>query len=127
MRLDQIKAQEVLEAVDAFLDAIDKRQDSMCAVASSFRDGKTFRIFDKKKGGFNQCYFLEEVDDVENTPGEDTPGEETPGEEIIKTRDRVVLRIPQMPRLGFPEEKLRSEIGAMKWVAHSHAQIMPLL
>lgn len=114
MRLDQIQAQQVLDAVTVFVDDINKRQDRVCATASALRDGNTFRIFDTKTGSFNLCYFLEEVDGVGTAPAENG----------TRVRDRLVVRIPLIPRLGCAEEKLRSEIATMKWVVHCRVQIM---
>ncbi|POR35308.1 hypothetical protein TPAR_04517 [Tolypocladium paradoxum] len=117
MRLDQIQAQQVSDAVTAFVDDINKRRGSVCATASSLRNGKPFRIFDTKMGSFNLCYFLEEVD------GDGT----APFENSTKDRDRSVVRIPLIPRLGCPEEKLRSEIATMKFISAKTSIRIPKL
>ena len=104
MRCNQIKAEQILAAVDAFEKSIDN--EAVCAVASSFHGGNVCRIFDTKKGSFNLCYFVTF----------DSPSQVEDPNSNSDEVDRWVVRIPIVPRLGFPDEKHRSEIATMKYV-----------
>ncbi|KAF2452339.1 kinase-like domain-containing protein [Lineolata rhizophorae] len=109
MRLNQIKSRDVQRAVDDYIASI--HTDAICALASSFRDGEPCRIFmEMRKGSFNLCYFI-----VFNSEPESDKG------------DKWVVRIPIVPRLGFPEEKMRAEIATMKYVAQKTKIPIPRL
>lgn len=74
--------------------------DAICALASSFNHGEPCRLFtEMKKGSFNLRYFVIFNSDEKSMNG-----------------DRWVVRIPNIPRLGFPMEKMRAEIATMKQV-----------
>ena len=105
MRLNQLKAEEVLTAVEAFEKSID--YGAVCAAASSFHGGDACRIFGTEKGSFNLCYF--EAFDVDGPAQSSTSP--PPGSNPV---DRWVVRIPIIPQLGCPDEKHRSEIATMK-------------
>lgn len=49
---DQRKA-----ARNSFIESIDL--DAVCALASSYRDGKPCKIIEKKNGSFNVCFFVQ--------------------------------------------------------------------
>ena len=102
MRCNQIKAEQILAAVDAFEKSINK--EAVCAVASSFHGGDGCKIFEQKNGSFNLCYFVEF----------DAPNQVEDPNSSSEKRDRWVVRIPKVPRLGCPDEKHRSEIATMK-------------
>ena len=56
MRCNQIKAEQILAAVDTFEKSIDNK--AVCVVILSFYGGNVCRIFEIKKGNFNLCYFV---------------------------------------------------------------------
>ncbi|KKZ68114.1 hypothetical protein EMCG_06224 [[Emmonsia] crescens] len=110
--MDLITQHRIKKNTEDFISSIDPS--AVCELATSFHPAKKrCRIFDEvKKGGFNVCFPVEFTEDSndENTPGE-----------------RWMVRIPIMPRLAFPEEKLRSEIATMKFVAEKTTIPTPCL
>ncbi|KMP10204.1 hypothetical protein CIRG_09885 [Coccidioides immitis RMSCC 2394] len=94
--MDLITQHRIKKEAQEFIACID--QSAICELATSFHPAKKCcRIFDEvKKGGFNVCFPVEFMD---------SPGE------------RWMVRIPILPRLAFPEEKLRGEIATMKFIA----------
>ena len=101
-RCNQIKAEQILAAVDAFEKSIDK--EAVCVVASSFHGGNVYKIFGEKSGSFNLCYFIEF----------DAPNQVEDPNSSSEKRDRWVVRMPKVPRLGCLDEKHRSEIATIK-------------
>ncbi len=101
--MDQIQRRLVNDATDAFIASIDSS--TICDLASTFHPrGKPCRVFcEPKKGSYNVCFFIVFVSDDGGTD----------------TDEKWVMRIPLIPRLAFPEEKMRSEIATMKCVAVS--------
>ncbi|KAI2130544.1 hypothetical protein LOY97_005644 [Ophidiomyces ophidiicola] len=98
--------------VERFIASIDCSV--VCALASSFHpQKKPCRIFDeKKKGAFNVCFPVEFLED--------------PGNEHT-IRERWMMRIPLLPRLAFPDEKIRAEIATMKFIAEKTTIHIPCL
>ncbi|EER24264.1 hypothetical protein CPC735_056340 [Coccidioides posadasii C735 delta SOWgp] len=108
--MDLITQHRIKKEVEDFIASID--QSAVCELATSFHPGKKrCRIFDDvKKGGFNVCFPVEFTEEDNNTPGE-----------------RWMVRIPILPRLAFPEEKLRGEIATMKFLCERTAIPLPRL
>ncbi|KAI1935948.1 hypothetical protein LOZ66_004865 [Ophidiomyces ophidiicola] len=98
--MDQIARHRLEKEVQKFVLSIDRS--AVCALASSFHPKKQrCQIFeDEKKGSYNICIPVEFFDKNDESTGE-----------------RWMVRIPLLPRLGFPEEKLRGEIATMKFIA----------
>ncbi|KAH6717298.1 hypothetical protein BKA61DRAFT_642467 [Leptodontidium sp. MPI-SDFR-AT-0119] len=72
--------------------------------------GKPCRVFcEPKKGSYNVCFFIVFISDEGDTD------------------EKWVIRIPLTPRLAFPEEKMRSEIATMKYVASKTSIPIPHL
>ncbi|EEP81030.1 predicted protein [Uncinocarpus reesii 1704] len=97
--MDQLKKYQLDEAAKAFIAAIDR--DRVCSLASSFhRESWPCRIFgDVSKGGYNACFPIVFITPEGNKA------------------DRWMVRVPLIPRLAFPEEKMRSEITTMKYIS----------
>ncbi|WEW57028.1 hypothetical protein PRK78_002487 [Emydomyces testavorans] len=97
--MDQIKKDKLNKAAIAFIASIDQAR--VCALASSFHPKKwTCRIFgDVTKGSYNACFPIVFLD---------AEGNEA---------EKWIVRIPLLPRLAFPEEKMRSEIATMKYIS----------
>lgn len=95
--MDDITRHKVSTEAECFIESIDPS--TVCDLASSYHpDKQRCWIFDeKKKGGFNVCFPVEFASRQDGTTGE-----------------RWMVRVPILPRLAFPEEKLRSEIATMK-------------
>ncbi|OAX80849.1 hypothetical protein ACJ72_04811 [Emergomyces africanus] len=108
--MDQITKHRVDQAAEEFIASIDPSK--VCELASSFHPTKrTCRIFsDWKKGGFNVCFPVIFNEDPESMDGE-----------------KWMVRFPLRPRLAFPEEKLRSEIATMKYIAEKTTIPIPHL
>ena len=117
MRLNQIKAEQVLAAVDAFEKSIEEA--AVCAAASSFHGGDVCRVFGREKGGFNLCYFVVFDMPSPNQQGSTCAAPEgsscaalegstcvAPGTSTCSSNkaDRWVVRIPIVPRLGCADE-----------------------
>jgi hypothetical protein len=98
--MDQIHSRLINDATDAFIASIDCS--SICNLASTFHpQGKPCRVFcEPKKGSYNVCFFVVFLSD----------------EGGADTDEKWVVRLPLMPRLAFPDEKIRSEIATMKCV-----------
>jgi Phosphotransferase enzyme family len=96
--MDQIYRRLVSDATDAFIASIDCSK--ICDLASTFHpQGKPCRVFrEPKKGSYNVCFFIVFLSDEGDTD----------------TDEKWVIRLPLIPRLAFPEEKMRSEIATMK-------------
>lgn len=96
--MDLITQHRVKQDAERFIASIDPS--AVCDVASSFHPAKKkCRIFgDVKKGGFNVCFPVEFTEDAVDGG----------------TPERWMVRVPVLPRLAFPEEKIRSEIATMK-------------
>ncbi|KAI1959028.1 hypothetical protein LOZ58_004736 [Ophidiomyces ophidiicola] len=110
--MDEITRHRIGKEVERFIASIDCS--TVCALASSFHpQKKPCRIFDeKKKGAFNVCFPVEFL--------------ERPGNEHT-IRERWMVRIPLLPRLACPEEKLRAEIATMKFIAEKTTIPIPCL
>ena len=95
--MDQITKYRVDHAAEELIASIDCKR--VCELASSFHPSKSpCRILsDWKKGSFNVCFPVIFNQDPETLDGE-----------------KWMVRIPLLPRLAFPEEKMRSEIATMK-------------
>ncbi|KAI1919447.1 hypothetical protein LOZ58_005213 [Ophidiomyces ophidiicola] len=93
--MDRITKHRLDAACDEFIKAIDPFK--ACELASTFHPKQlTCRIFGEwKKGSYNVCIPVAFED-----------GTEGMGE-------KWMVRIPLLPRLAFPEEKMRSEIATM--------------
>ncbi|OAX79482.1 hypothetical protein ACJ72_06196 [Emergomyces africanus] len=98
--MDAITSHRLEAETTSFIASIDRA--AVCDLASSFHpEKKRCRIFDEeKKGSFNICF---PVQFLEDAAGDD-----------FTTGEKWMVRIPLLPRLAFPEEKLRSEIATMK-------------
>ncbi|KAI1935159.1 hypothetical protein LOZ66_005465 [Ophidiomyces ophidiicola] len=96
--MDRITKHRLDAACDEFIKAIDPFK--ACELASTFHPKQlTCRIFGEwKKGSYNVCIPVAFED-----------GTEGMGE-------KWMVRIPLLPRLAFPEEKMRSEIATMKYI-----------
>ncbi|EAS29483.3 uncharacterized protein CIMG_13252 [Coccidioides immitis RS] len=104
--MDLITQHRIKKEVQEFIASID--QSAICELATSFHLAKKCcQIFDEvKKGGFNVCFPVKFMD---------SPGE------------RWMVRIPILPRLAFPEEKLRGEIATMKFIVEKTTIPIPCL
>ena len=72
-------------------------RDDVCRLASSFNHGWPCHLAgDPKKGSFNVCFLVIFTDSG------------------TKRQERWMVRFPMLPRLAFPEEKMRGEIATMK-------------
>ncbi|KAI1992052.1 hypothetical protein LOZ51_003675 [Ophidiomyces ophidiicola] len=111
-KMDDITRHYIDKKVEQFIASIDR--DAVCELASSHHPSKKpCRIFDaEKKGAFNICFPVEFL--------EDSLGVHTTGE-------RWMVRIPVLPRLAFPEEKLRGEIATMKFISEKTTIPIPCL
>ncbi|OJD13646.1 hypothetical protein AJ78_05927 [Emergomyces pasteurianus Ep9510] len=96
--MDQITKHKLDRAADDLIASIDPSK--VCELASSFHpDKRPCRVFSKwKKGSYKVCFPIIFSQD-ESLDGE-----------------KWMVRIPLLPRLAFPEEKMRSEIATMKYV-----------
>ncbi|KAI2081369.1 hypothetical protein LOZ36_006226 [Ophidiomyces ophidiicola] len=110
--MDDITRHRIGKEVERFIASIDCSV--VCALASSFHpQKKPCRIFDeKKKGAFNVCFPVEFLED--------------PGNEHT-IRERWMMRIPLLPRLAFPDEKIRADIATMKFIAEKTTIHIPCL
>lgn len=95
--MDQITKRNLDQAAEDLIASIN--QSKICELASSFHPNKSAcRIFSEwKKGSYNVCFPVVFNNDINSLEGE-----------------KWMVRIPLLPRLAFPEEKMRSEIGTMK-------------
>ncbi|KAI9824467.1 MAG: hypothetical protein M1832_002002 [Thelocarpon impressellum] len=118
--MDDMTQRLVENACIRFIMSIDR--DAVCRLASSFNHGKPCRLVGKhKKGSFNVCFPVtfepargrQEVEDVEMQ------------EEQQNDSPQWMVRFPILPRLAFPEEKLRGEIATMKYIAQHTSIPMP--
>lgn len=105
--MDQIKRLKVEEATDGFIASIDHAR--VCALASSFHPEKWLcRIFGEvTKGSYNVCFPIVFLDSENNDV------------------EKWIVRIPLLPRLAFPEEKMRSEIATMKYISEKTSIPIP--
>lgn len=94
--MDVITKHKFHKAAEELIGSIDPAK--ICELASSFHPHKRpCQIFGgSKKGGFNVCFSV-----IFNGEGE-----------------KWMVRIPLLPRLIFPEEKMRSEIATMKYAVY---------
>ncbi|KAL2366033.1 hypothetical protein RJZ56_001037 [Blastomyces dermatitidis] len=108
--MDQITKHRVDRAAEELIASIDPTR--VCDLATSFHPAKSAcRIFsDWKKGGFNVCFPVIFNQDPESMEGE-----------------KWMVRIPLLPRLAFPKEKMRSEIATMKYIAEKTTIPIPHL
>ncbi|KAM5442587.1 hypothetical protein MferCBS31731_002466 [Microsporum ferrugineum] len=108
--MDDITRHKVSKETERFIESIDPA--AVCDLASSYHpDKQRCWIFDeKKKGGFNVCFPVEFAGGQDGTAGE-----------------RWMVRVPLLPRLAFPEEKFRSEIATMKFIAEKTTIPIPRL
>ncbi|KAM5494937.1 hypothetical protein MaudMau93_000235 [Microsporum audouinii] len=102
--MDQLTRHLLQKEVDKFIDSIEPSL--VCKLASSLHpEKKQCQIFsDPKKGSFNITFPVEFTDQTPNAVSAHSP-------------ERWVIRIPLLPRLAFPEEKMRGEIATMKYIA----------
>ncbi|KKZ64017.1 hypothetical protein EMCG_01678 [[Emmonsia] crescens] len=109
--MDLITQHRVTQEAENFIASIDPS--AVCDLASSFHPAKKqCRIFsDVKKGGFNVCFPVEFTEDAADD----------------STPERWMIRIPILPRLAFPKEKLRGEIATMKFIAEKTTIPIPRL
>ncbi|WEW60049.1 hypothetical protein PRK78_005533 [Emydomyces testavorans] len=110
--MDEITRHRIEKEIEQFIASIDRS--AVCELASAYHPKKQpCRIFDvEKKGAFNICFPVEFL--------EDATGARATGE-------RWMVRIPLLPRLAFPEEKLRGEIATMKFIAEKTTIPIPYL
>ncbi|EQL34180.1 hypothetical protein, variant [Blastomyces dermatitidis ATCC 26199] len=110
--MDLITQHRIKKEAQDFIASID--QSAVCELATSFHPAKKrCRIFDEvKKGGFNVCFPVEFTNDSNSNS---------------TSNERWMVRIPILPRLAFPEEKLRSEIATMKFVTENTTIPIPHL
>lgn len=95
--MDQITKHRVDQASEELIASIDPSR--LCDLATSFHPAKApCRIFSSwTRGEFNVCFPVIFTQDPESMEGE-----------------KWMVRIPLLPRLAFPKEKMRSEIATMK-------------
>ncbi|EER37404.1 conserved hypothetical protein [Histoplasma capsulatum H143] len=115
--MDQLTRHLIEKEVKSFIDAI--QPSSVCKLASSLHsEKKPCQIFsDPKKGSYNICFpvvFTDSADDL-------------PDVESTESAERWMIRIPLLPRLAFPEEKMRGEIATMKYIAEKTTIPIPRL
>ncbi|OJD24077.1 hypothetical protein ACJ73_04565 [Blastomyces percursus] len=103
--------------VKDFIDSIEPSL--ICQLASSLHpEKKPCQLFSEvKKGSHNVCYpvvFTHAAGDIPNVKSTQSP-------------ERWMIRIPLLPRLAFPEEKMRGEIATMKYIAEKTTTPIPHL
>ena len=98
-------------------------KDDVCRLASSFNHGKPCQIAGEPiKGSFNVSFpvvFPSEVgsgDDGSGARCEQHKNDDASDVEEAGSprKEKWLVRFPMLPRVAFPEEKLRSEIATMK-------------
>lgn len=99
--MDQLTRQLLDEQIKEFIDSIEPSL--VCKLASSLHpENKPCEVFsDPKKGSYNICFpvvFTDPIPHIEST----------------RQTEQWMIRIPLLPRLAFPEEKMRGEIATMK-------------
>lgn len=99
--MDQITKHKLDQAAQELIDSIEPSK--VCQLASSFHPkARACRIFSEwKKGSYNVCFpvVFDADADADSMEGEG---------------EKWMVRIPLLPRLAFPEEKMRGEIATMK-------------
>ncbi len=83
------------DAANAFIQAL--QPEAIEALASHHNDGKPCKLLYRLFGSFNVCYFVEFDDGI-----------------------RWTIRIPIMPRLFQPWEKVQSEVATLKYMPSPH-------
>lgn len=101
--MDQLTRHLLDKEVKEFIDSIEPSL--VCKLASSLHpEKKPCQIFSNpKKGSYNICF-----------PVVFTATDRIANVESIQSTERWMIRIPLLPRLAFPEEKIRGEIATMK-------------
>ncbi|PGH05240.1 hypothetical protein AJ79_06851 [Helicocarpus griseus UAMH5409] len=108
--MDQITKHKLDQAAQSLIASIDPSK--VCDLASSFHPDKIpCRIFsDWIEGSYNVCFPVVFNQDERSMEGE-----------------KWMVRIPLLPRLAFPEEKMRGEIATMKYIAEKTTIPIPRL
>ncbi|WEW61693.1 hypothetical protein PRK78_007185 [Emydomyces testavorans] len=111
--MDQITKHKLDRACQEFIDAIDPLK--VCDLVSLFHpEKKACHIFAEwKKGSYNVCIPVI----FDNGAGGKGLNENKNKSDNKSEGEKWMVRIPLLPRLAFPEEKMRSEIATMKYVA----------
>ncbi|QVM10290.1 hypothetical protein D8B26_004950 [Coccidioides posadasii str. Silveira] len=102
--MDQLTRHLLDKEVKKFIDSIEPSL--VCKLASSLHpEKKSCQVFsDPQKGSYNICFPVVFTD----------AGDQIPNVESTQNAERWMIRIPLLPRLAFPEEKMRGEIATMK-------------
>jgi hypothetical protein len=96
--MDRETADRVKREGEMFFASIN--QDTICELASSASGGLQCRNFGKPmRGSYNICFPFE----LDGTAG-------------IR---RWIVRVPNLPAVAFPEEKMRGEVATIKYVLSS--------
>ncbi|EEQ91569.2 uncharacterized protein BDCG_06689 [Blastomyces dermatitidis ER-3] len=110
--MDQLTHHLLDREVKKFINSIDPAL--VCKLATFLHpEKKLCRVFSEpKKGSYNICFPILFTNTTTTNP---TPDDELtePAEPV----ERWMVRIPLLPRLAFPEEKMRGEIATMKYIA----------
>ncbi|EGD97990.1 serine/threonine protein kinase [Trichophyton tonsurans CBS 112818] len=116
--MDQLTSHILEKKVKEFIDSIEPSL--VCELASSLHpEKKSCKFFsDPKKGSYNVCFPIVFTEQVPNAAEPASTQE---------TTERWMIRVPLLPRLAFPEEKLRSEIATMKFIAEKTTIPIPRL
>ncbi|EEP78302.1 predicted protein [Uncinocarpus reesii 1704] len=115
--MDQLTRHLLDKEVKKFINSIEPSL--VCKLASSLHpEKKPCHVFsDPQKGSYNICFPVvftdseDQISDVEST----------------QSAERWMIRIPLLPRLAFPEEKMRGEIATMKYIAEKTTIPIPHL
>ncbi|PGG95922.1 hypothetical protein AJ79_09810 [Helicocarpus griseus UAMH5409] len=112
--MDRITQHRLDEAARELIASIDPLK--ICELAWSFNpDKRRRRIFSEwKKGGVNVCFPVIFDGEIDSKDGE--------GED-----EKWMVRIPLLPKLAYPEEKLRGEIATMMYIAEKITIPIPRL
>ncbi|EAS34713.3 uncharacterized protein CIMG_00067 [Coccidioides immitis RS] len=115
--MDQLTRHLLDKEVKKFIDSIEPSL--VCKLASSLHpEKKSCQVFsDPQKGSYNICFPVVFTD----------AGDQIPNVESTQSAERWMIRIPLLPRLAFPEEKMRGEIATMKYIAEKTTIPVPRL
>ncbi|KAL2370348.1 hypothetical protein RJ035_002627 [Blastomyces gilchristii] len=113
--MDQLTRHLLDKEVKKFIDSIDPAL--VCKLATFLHpEKKLCQVFSEpKKGSYNICFPILFTNTITTNP---TPDDElTEPAEPAEPVERWMIRIPLLPHLAFPEEKMRGEIATMKYIA----------
>ncbi|OJD13730.1 hypothetical protein AJ78_05842 [Emergomyces pasteurianus Ep9510] len=115
--MDQLTRHLLDKEVKKFIESIEPSL--VCKLARSLHpEKKPCQGFSyPQKGSYNICFPVIFTDS----------SGENPNVESTQSAERWMIRIPLLPRLAFPEEKMRGEIATMKYIAEKTTIPIPRL